>query len=147
MEWMLYASAVIAALAFLLLVIYIAKTLVVLQETLRRLTEAIGHTDEQVRALSGEIQQLLHTANSVVHDVQKKVDALTGVVEAVGETGDAIRTMNRAIRQTASALLSATTAGTSKWKKILRWADGFRDGWEKWRKKQSTKEVVVNGKK
>ncbi|MED5045881.1 DUF948 domain-containing protein, partial [Geobacillus stearothermophilus] len=87
MEWLLYASAAVAAAAFLLLVVYIARTLVVLQETLRRLTAAVGHTEEQVQAVAREVTELLHTANDIAGDVQKKVEKLNSAVEAVSAVG------------------------------------------------------------
>ncbi|MGZ0086762.1 DUF948 domain-containing protein [Caldibacillus thermoamylovorans] len=147
MEWVLYASLAVVALAFALLAVYIAKTLTVLQETLRRLTEMIGHTDEQVQAVAGEMRQLLQTANGVAHDVQKNVHALSGVVEAVGETGEALKLANRALRQTAATLLRAADSSKMKWWETLQKANVFRKRWAKWRRKQSGKEVEINGQR
>nr|WP_253263956.1 DUF948 domain-containing protein [Geobacillus sp. BMUD] len=146
---MLYGSAALIALAFLLLVVYIAKTLVVLQETLRRLATAVSHADQQVEAVAKEIQTLLQTANAIAGDVQKKAEKLNGAIEAVGEIGGAVRTLNRALRQAAAALSAKADPGREKWVKALRWANVLLDVWEKWRKRKPLhpKEGIEHGEK
>nr|WP_255781158.1 DUF948 domain-containing protein [Geobacillus sp. YHL] len=133
-EWLLYGSVALIALAFLLLVVYIARTLIVLQETLRRLTAAIDHADEQVQTVAKEVRELLHTANGIASDVQKKVETLNGAIEAVGEIGGTIRSLNRALRQAAAGLSARAGLGQGKWGKALRWTNVLLDLREKWRK-------------
>ncbi|MED5077455.1 DUF948 domain-containing protein [Geobacillus stearothermophilus] len=149
MEWLLYASAAVAAAAFLLLVVYIARTLVVLQETLRRLTAAVGHTEEQVQAVAREVTELLHTANDIAGDVQKKVEKLNSAVEAISEVGDAVRSFNRALQQTVAALSARAGGGRKKWRKTLRWANVLLDLREKWRERERLREQegMQNGEK
>lgn len=149
MEWLLYASAALIAVAFLLLAIYIARTLVVLQETLRRLTAAVSHADEQVQTVAKEVTQLLHTANSIAGDVQNQAEKLNHAVEAVNEIGGTVRSLNRALRQTAAALSARAGQKQEKWAKALRWANVLLDIWEKWRERESLreKEDARNGQK
>jgi len=148
-EWLLYASAALIAVAFLLLAIYIARTLVVLQETLRRLTAAVSHADEQVQTVAKEVTQLLHTANSIAGDVQNQAEKLNHAVEAVNEIGGTVRSLNRALRQTAAALSARAGQKQEKWAKALRWANVLLDIWEKWRERESLreKEDARNGQK
>lgn len=149
MEWLLYASAALIAAAFLLLVVYIAKTLIVLQETLRRLTAAVSHADEQVQTVAKEVARLLHTANNIAGDVQTKTEKLNSAVEAVNEIGGTVRSLNRALRQTAAALSARAGQGQEKWVKALRWANVLLDLWEKWREREQLrkKEGMPNDKK
>ncbi|AMX82575.1 general stress protein [Geobacillus subterraneus] len=149
MEWLLYASAALVAAAFLLLSVYIARTLIVLQETLRRLAAAVSHADEQVQTVAKEVTQLLHTANSIAGDVQNKAEKLNHAVEAVNEIGGTVRSLNRALRQTAAALSARAGQGQEKWAKALRWANVLLDIWEKWREREQLrkKEGVPNGEK
>ncbi|OQP06488.1 general stress protein [Geobacillus sp. 46C-IIa] len=149
MEWLLYASAALIAAAFLLLSVYIARTLIVLQETLRRLAAAVSHADEQVQTVAKEVTQLLHTANSIAGDVQNKAEKLNHAVEAVNEIGGTVRSLNRALRQTAAALSARAGQGQEKWAKALRWANVLLDIWEKWREREQLreKEGMPNGEK
>ncbi|MFC0298762.1 DUF948 domain-containing protein [Geobacillus jurassicus] len=149
MEWLLYGSVALIALAFLLLVVYIARTLVVLQETLRRLAAAISHADEQVQTVAKEVHELLRVANGIAFDVQKKAEKLDGAVEAVGEIGGTVRTLNRALRQAAAALSARASRGQEKWMKVLRWTNVLLDIWEKWRERERLhpKEGMPSGKK
>ncbi|MCG6197757.1 DUF948 domain-containing protein, partial [Anoxybacillus sp. LAT_38] len=59
MKIILYASIALIAISFFILVIYIARTLTVLQETIRRLTAAIDHLDKEVQGITTETTQLL----------------------------------------------------------------------------------------
>jgi uncharacterized protein YoxC len=148
-EWLLYASAALIAVAFLLLAVYIARTLIVLQETLRRLTAAVNHADEQVQTVGKEVTQLLHTANSIAGDMQNKAEKLNNTIEAVNEIGGTVRSLNRALQQTAAALSARASQGQEKWAKALRWANVLLDIWEKWREREQLreKEGIRNGQK
>lgn len=72
MKIILYASIALIAVSFFILVVYIARTLTVLQETIRRLTAAIDHMDKEVQSIAAETTQLLKKTNELADGVQKK---------------------------------------------------------------------------
>jgi uncharacterized protein YoxC len=141
----LYASIALIAVSFFILVIYIARTLTVLQETIRRLTAAIDHLDKEVQGITAEAAQLLKKTNALADDVQKKVEGLNSLVHAVSDVGATVQSFNRSLRQ----ISSAVTTHREKATKVMQWGNAFIEIWEKWRerKQKKTKEVVLDGKK
>jgi uncharacterized protein YoxC len=145
----LYASIALIAVSFFILVIYIARTLTVLQETIRRLTATIDHLDKEVQGITTETTQLLKKTNALADDVQKKVEGLNSLVHAVSDVGATVQSFNRSLRQFSSAVTTKVETHREKMVKVMQWGNAFIEIWEKWRerKQKKTKEVVLDGKK
>jgi uncharacterized protein YoxC len=145
----LYASIALIAISFCILVIYIARTLTVLQETIRRLTVTIDHLDKEVQGITAETTQLLQKTNALADDVLKKVEGLNSLVHAVSDVGATVQSFNRSLRQFSSAVTTKVETHREKAVKVMQLGNAFIEIWEKWRKRKQkkTKEVVPDGKK
>lgn len=69
-------SVAVISLAFLLLVIFLVKTLLTTNATLKQTKTAISHMQKEVVDLSHESQKLLRTVNSLTSDIKEKTDSL-----------------------------------------------------------------------
>lgn len=149
MKIILYASIALIAVSFFILVIYIARTLTVLQETIRRLTATIDHLDKEVQGITTETTQLLKKTNALADEVQKKVEGLNSLVHAVSDVGATVQSFNRSLRQISSTVTTKVENHREKVTKVMQWGNAFIEIWEKWRerKQKKTKEVVLDGKK
>jgi uncharacterized protein YoxC len=145
----LYASIALIAVSFFILAVYIARTLTVLQETIRRLTAAIDHLDKEVQGITTETTQLLKKTNALADDVQKKVEGLNSLVHAVSDIGATVQSFNRSLRQISSTVTMKAENHREKAAKVMQWGNAFIEIWEKWRerKQKKTKEVALDGKK
>lgn len=149
MKIILYASIALIAVSFFILVIYIAKTLTVLQETIRRLTATIDHLDKEVQGITTETTQLLKKTSALADEVQKKVEGLNSLVHAVSDVGATVQSFNRSLRQISSTVTAKVENHREKVTKVMQWGNAFIEIWEKWRerKQKKTKEVALDGKK
>lgn len=138
----LYLSVALIAIAFFILVIYLIKTLKMVQGTLQSLTKTIEGMEKQIQEIGSETAQLLHKTNAVADDVQKKVESLNVLFDAVKQVGSTVQTFN-------DSLTKKLTANEQKLAQAVQWGNAFLEIWGKWkeRKKKNTKEGVQDGKK
>lgn len=143
MKIILYASIALIAISFFILVIYIARTLTVLQETIRRLTAAIDHLDKEVQGITTETTQLLKKTNALADEVQKKVEGLNSLVHAVSDISTTVQSFNRSLQQVSACVTKQVETHREKVVKVMQWGNAFMEIWEKWkeRKQKKTKEV------
>ena len=81
----LYLSVALIAIAFLILVIYLSKTLKSLQLTLKNVASTLEGLEGQMQGITTETAQLLHKTNQLAEDIQDKSAKLNTVVDAVQE--------------------------------------------------------------
>jgi uncharacterized protein YoxC len=72
MEILLYLAAIIAAVAFAVLVIYLAKTLKASTRTLNNVANTLESLEKQMQGITTETTELLHKTNALADDVIKK---------------------------------------------------------------------------
>lgn len=95
----LYLSVALIAIAFLILVIYLSKTLKSLQLTLKNVASTLEGLEGQMQGITTETAQLLHKTNQLAEDIQDKSAKLNTVVDAVQGIGGSINQFNTSIKQ------------------------------------------------
>ena len=68
----LYLSVALIAVAFLVLVIYLSKTLKSLQLTLKNVASTLEGLEGQMKGITTETAELLHKTNRLAEDIQEK---------------------------------------------------------------------------
>ena len=76
----LYLSVALIAIAFLILVIYLSKTLKSLQGTLDNVATTLSGLEKQLDGVTKETTILLHKTNELASDIQDKSESLNSVV-------------------------------------------------------------------
>lgn len=98
--------ALIAVLAFVVLVGYVVWTLIQLRRTLQRVDEMIVNTERELTPLLANLRESSELIRiSIVH-LQKGVNRAEGLLEAIGEVGDSLRSVNDVLRSGTRQYLS-----------------------------------------
>ncbi|OIU69835.1 DUF948 domain-containing protein [Rossellomorea aquimaris] len=97
LEW----SAVIAAVAFTILVIYLIMTLRKVMTTLAETNKTLSDTRTAVNGITEEAEELIHTANQISDDVKGKMKAVDPLVESAHDVGEIIHNVTSSVKRTA----------------------------------------------
>jgi uncharacterized protein YoxC len=132
----LYASIALIAVSFFILVVYIARTLTALQETIRRVTAAIDHMDKEVQSIAAETTQLLKKTNALADGVQKKVEGLNLLVHAVSDVSSTVQSFSRSLQQISASVTKQVETHQEKVVKVMQWGNALMEIWEKWKERR-----------
>lgn len=121
-------AAIIAAIAFALLVIYlcitlsrIAKVLTEAKTTVDHVNKTLGVVTKDVDNLLIEVEGLLNKANTLVDDVNGKVSKTDPLFTAIGDLGITVSDLNDSTRQmTVNFVNGMTKKKTSTFDKIVK---------------------------
>lgn len=81
MELIGYISALIAAIAFAVLVIYLVKVLKETQRTMANVANTLEGLEKQMEGITVETTALLHKTNKLADDINQKSTRLNTVVD------------------------------------------------------------------
>ena len=98
MKIILYLSVAIIAIAFLVLVIYLSKTLKSLQLTLDSVSKTLMGLEKQVEGVTTETTLLLQKTNTLADDLQQKSESLNSVVDSVKNVGVTVNKFNQSLQ-------------------------------------------------
>ncbi|WP_066195052.1 MULTISPECIES: DUF948 domain-containing protein [Gracilibacillus] len=129
MDILLALAAIIAAVAFAALVIFLVVSVApVLKETKRTLShvaDTLEGFDKQVNGIIVESQALLNKTNKLADEIQEKTTKLNTVVDGVKNVGatftdltESVRTVSKAVHQVAEEN-KETTAQAIKWSTVV----------------------------
>ncbi|KUP06706.1 general stress protein [Bacillus coahuilensis m2-6] len=143
MEIILYLSAAVAAIAFLILVIFLAKTLTSLQETLKSVSTTLTGLEGQLQGITKESTELLHKTNGLAEDIQKKSDDLNSVVFAIKDVGRSIQEFNSSIRKVSSTVSTGIDENKEKISQVVQWGNVLMELKDKWQLRKVKQESAA----
>lgn len=147
MQIILYLSAALAAIAFLVLVIYLSITLKSLQTTLTSVSETLKGLEKQLEGVTSETTLLLQKTNSFADDIQKKSEGLNSVVEAVKDVGTTVHKFNGTLQTITSSVDRQVEDNIEKISQIVQWSNVILELKDKWQaRKQAKTENTPNAK-
>ncbi|MFJ7683701.1 DUF948 domain-containing protein [Peribacillus butanolivorans] len=133
MEIILYVSAAIAAIAFLVLVIFLTKVLTSLQATLDSVARTLTGLESQMQGITLETTQLLHKTNTLAEDLQQKSENLNTVVDAVKDVGTSISSFNTSVQKVSQKVQTEIDNNQERISQIVQWSNialEIRDKWK-----------------
>ncbi|MFS0780527.1 DUF948 domain-containing protein [Bacillus sp. 1P06AnD] len=133
MELILYLSAAVAAIAFLILVIYLARTLTSVKVTLDSVSNTLTDLEKQLQGITTESTLLLHKTNALAEDIQKKSENLNTVVDAVKGVGTSLQSFNTSIQNVSTKVGTELEQNQDKIAQVVQWGNAFfqlRDSWK-----------------
>ncbi|WP_191562266.1 DUF948 domain-containing protein [Metabacillus idriensis] len=95
-------SAVGAALAFICLVGYLIQTLRRGMVTLEETNETLAEVRKAVHDLSGEAEELIHSANQITVDVKSKIKTVEPLLDSAQDMGEVIHSVTNSVKQAAT---------------------------------------------
>jgi uncharacterized protein YoxC len=142
MEIILYGSAAIVAIAFLILVIYLAKTLTSLQKTLNGVAHTLNGLEGQLEGITTETTALLHKTNELAEDLKQKSEHLNTAVIAVKEVGTSIQSFNTSIQKVSNKVIAEVENNQEKISQIVQWGNIALEMRDKWKSRKKLEEEV-----
>ena len=99
-------AGLIAALALVVLVIFIAWFLVKVAGAIRDAITSVEQLTKDVDTLSGELNEILKNSNSLLEDINKKAVQVDPAVQAIADLGQIVSDVNQASRSLVENLAS-----------------------------------------
>ena len=99
-------AGLIAALALVVLVIFIAWFLVKVAGAIRDAITSVEQLTKYVDTLSGELNEILKNSNSLLEDINKKAVQVDPAVQAIADLGQSVSDVNQASRSLVENLAS-----------------------------------------
>jgi uncharacterized protein YoxC len=146
LEVILYLSAALAAIAFLVLVLFIGKTLKSVQVTLDSVSKTLVGLEQQLEGVTRETTDLLHKTNALAEDIQAKSESLNTVVDAVKDVGTSIKKINGTIQTVTSSVDRQVEQNKDKVSQVIQWSNVLLELKDKWAAKKKQTKVVTETK-
>lgn len=143
MQIILYLSIAVIAIAFLILVIYLSKTLKSLQVTLDSVSKTLVGLEKQLDGVTRETTELLHKTNALAEDIQHKSENLNSVVIAVKDVGDTVRSFNGSIQKVTTSVNSQFEENKDKIAAVVQWSQIFLEMKDKWKMRKQNEKFIV----
>ncbi|MDF2854445.1 MAG: ral stress protein [Neobacillus sp.] len=139
MEIILYLSVALIAVAFVVLVIYLAKTLKALQGTLTSVSTTLVGLEKQLDGVTKETTELLQKTNALADDIQDKSERLTSVVDAVKDVGSTVSKFNGTLKNLTSSFDIQVEQNKEKVSQIVQWSQVILELKDKWTERKQPK--------
>jgi uncharacterized protein YoxC len=139
MEIILYLSVALIAVAFVVLVIYLAKTLKALQGTLTSVSTTLVGLEKQLDGVTKETTELLQKTNALADDIQDKSERLTSVVDAVKDVGSTVSKFNGTLKNLTSSFDIQVEQNKEKVSQIFQWSQVILELKDKWTERKQPK--------
>ena len=133
LEIVLYLSAAVAAIAFLVLVFFLGNTLKSLQVTLDSVSKTLVGLESQMQGISLETTQLLHKTNVLAEDLKEKSENLNTVVHAVRDVGTSIQSFNTSIQKVSNKVQQEIDDNQERISQVVQWSNIAMEIREKWK--------------
>ncbi|OXS73968.1 DUF948 domain-containing protein [Domibacillus enclensis] len=141
MEIILYLSAAVAAIAFLILVINLSKTLKSVDNTLDTLSRTVDRLEGQLKDVTAETAELLHKTNALAEDVQHKTEQLNTVVYAVKDVGSSVHNLNHSLKKVTTTVSSQMEKNQYKISQAVQWGNVVKQMMDKFKEDKQKPEA------
>ncbi|MED3645954.1 DUF948 domain-containing protein [Halalkalibacterium halodurans] len=141
MEDLLYISAIIVALAFVLLVIFAVRTFLAVTKSLDHMKNTMTELKEQVVGITKETEQLLHRTNQLADDLQQKSESLNMVFDSVKDMGQAVQQVNQSVRHVADRVATETERQSGQIAQVVQWGNVAIDLYKRFKERTKVKDV------
>ncbi|WP_153721289.1 DUF948 domain-containing protein [Sporosarcina cascadiensis] len=96
MDWVLGIGVLLIGIALIIVAVVLIKPLGKLTEVLESVKKTTDTLPSTVADITGQTQQILHTSNETISNVNKQVSEVTPVFQIVGDVGEASREVTTA---------------------------------------------------
>ncbi|MEH7226399.1 DUF948 domain-containing protein [Bacillus sp. JJ1566] len=131
-----YISVAVVAVAFLILVIYLSRTLRSLQITLDNVAGTLSGLEKQMEGVTSETTELLHKTNKLAEDIQQKSESLNTVVNAVKDVGTSLQRFNKSVGNVTEEVAVQLEKNKTKISQVVQVGNAVIEIWDKWKDKK-----------
>ena len=121
MENLLYIAALIFALAFVALVIYIIRVLKETERTMANVASTLDGLEQQMNGITTETTLLLSRTNDLAEDINQKSQRVNQVVDSIGGLGTTITDFNRSLQHVSDAIIDKASENHEEAAQVIKW--------------------------
>ncbi|MDG0872043.1 DUF948 domain-containing protein [Paenibacillus thiaminolyticus] len=110
-------SALIAALAFAVLVVFLIQTLRSAKQSLDKASRTMEDVQQTVQMLSGDLQAIARNANHMTEELQGQLKKIEPVADSVQNAGEALNELTLAAKQVSVGFVSGVRKAASRFEK------------------------------
>lgn len=114
-------AGLIAALAFAVLVIYLARVLSNVNRTLGSVANTTENLERQLDGITMEVTSLLHKTNRLLDQVEEKTALLTPVAHALDELGTSLNEVTESVRTITVSVNTAADENKEQIAQAVKW--------------------------
>lgn len=135
---LLEMSAVMVAIAFVILTFFLIRTLQSVKSSLDEVTQTLGQMKIEVREIGDEVKAVVGNANEMAVDLRTKLTKLDHLFSSVGDVGQVVHELTTTVRQSATGFFAsfkqpkrgpAPAQRIEKWQAVLEGALAVADVW------------------
>jgi len=130
-EIILYIAALITAIAFAVLVGYLAITLKSIKKTLDQTTHTIESLEKQIEGITTESTSLLHKTNQLAEDMHHKSTKLNSVFDGIKEIGETVSDFNNSLQKISTHISNIATEDKEKVAQAVKWGSALINFWKR----------------
>ncbi|GEL77189.1 DUF948 domain-containing protein [Tenuibacillus multivorans] len=131
----LHISALIASIAFLILVIYISYTLVSVRKTFHHMANTTEALEKQMQGITHETTELLKKTNYMAADISGKTDKLDVLFDGVKGIGQTVQEFNESLQKLSDELKEQASEHAEKTSQTIKWGEAAIHLWKKYKDK------------
>ncbi|WP_186578348.1 DUF948 domain-containing protein [Aquibacillus kalidii] len=135
---LLYIAALIVAIAFAVLVIYIAKVLKETRRTMANVADTLEGLERQMEGITIETTALLNKTNKLAEDVSEKSQRMNTLVDGIKGIGETVQEFNQSLRGITNNITSVTEQNKDTTAQAVKWGTILLEFWKK-RKQESNR--------
>lgn len=130
-----YISALVAAIAFAVLIIFLVKTLKTATTMMERVGNTMEQVEQQVQGITRESEAMLNRSNTIMEDVQTKTESINGFVGSLQNVGESVDNVNHSFRRVADSVSNYSSKQSEQITQVIRWGNAFIDLYARWKKR------------
>lgn len=118
---LLYIAALIFAIAFCVLVVYLVKVLKETERTMGNVANTLEGLESQMEGITTETTILLNHTNALAEDINQKSQQLNGLVDSISGLGTTVTRFNQSLQQASDSVTGIAFANKEETAQIIRW--------------------------
>ena len=135
---LLEMSAIMVAIAFVILTFFLIRTLQSVKSSLDEVTQTLGQMKIEVREIGDEVKAVVGNANEMAVDLRTKLTKLDHLFSSVNDVGQVVHELTTTMKQVASGFMTSfrqqrsTPVGpqrAEKWQAVVEGALAVTDVW------------------
>ncbi|WP_414046048.1 DUF948 domain-containing protein [Macrococcus equi] len=142
MEWILPIAGLIAAIAFLVLCVFLGLTLMSVKKNLDHVAKTLDGVEGQIQGITRESTDLLHKTNRLAEDVQDKAARLNTVVDAVSGIGSTVQNLNSSVDNVTTSITHNISQNEDKIAQVVQWSNVAMEVADKWQMRKQRRNTV-----
>ncbi|MBR7553750.1 DUF948 domain-containing protein [Allobacillus sp. SKP8-2] len=133
---LLHIAALIAAVAFLVLVIFLAKTLMSVSKTLDNVSTTLESVEKQMQGISEETTLLLQKTNYLADDISEKTAKTTVLFDGIKGIGQTVNEFNHSLQQLSREVQQQAGEQAPQASQAMKWGEAAIHLWKSYKGKK-----------